>query len=40
MPRAPAVSRAAGIPADSPGATGWVMAFDKLTVHLASLHHQ
>lgn len=25
----------AGIPADSPGATGWNMALDKLEVHLA-----
>jgi uncharacterized protein YndB with AHSA1/START domain len=24
----------AGIPADSPGATGWAMAFDKLTAHV------
>jgi uncharacterized protein YndB with AHSA1/START domain len=27
----------AGIPADSPGASGWAMAFDKLTVHVATL---
>ncbi|MEM7272880.1 MAG: SRPBCC domain-containing protein [Actinomycetota bacterium] len=26
----------AGIPADSPGASGWAMAFDKLTAHLAA----
>jgi uncharacterized protein YndB with AHSA1/START domain len=26
----------AGIPADSPGAAGWTMALDKLTVHLAA----
>ena len=25
-----------GIPADSPGATGWTMALDKLAVHLAA----
>ena len=25
----------AGIPADSPGAAGWAMAFDKLAAHLA-----
>lgn len=24
-----------GVPADSPGATGWTMAFDKLAAHLA-----
>lgn len=24
----------AGVPADSPGATGWTMAFDKLAAHL------
>jgi uncharacterized protein YndB with AHSA1/START domain len=24
----------AGIPADSPGAIGWTMAFDKLTAHI------
>jgi uncharacterized protein YndB with AHSA1/START domain len=24
----------AGIPADSPGAAGWVMAFDKLAAHV------
>lgn len=23
-----------GIPSDSPGATGWTMAFDKLAAHL------
>lgn len=27
----------AGVPADSPGAAGWNMAFDKLTTHLTSL---
>ncbi len=27
----------AGVPADSPGATGWNMAFDKLVRHLATL---
>jgi uncharacterized protein YndB with AHSA1/START domain len=27
----------AGIPPDSPGATGWTMALDKLTVHVATL---
>ena len=26
----------AGIPADSPGAAGWTMAFDKLVAHLAA----
>lgn len=26
----------AGIPADSPGAMGWTMAFDKLATHLAT----
>ena len=26
----------AGVPADSPGATGWNMALDKLTAHLAA----
>ncbi len=26
----------AGIPADSPGATGWAMAFDKLAAHVAA----
>ena len=26
----------AGIPSDSPGAAGWMMAFDKLAVHLAA----
>jgi uncharacterized protein YndB with AHSA1/START domain len=26
----------AGIPSDSPGAAGWVMAFDKLDAHLAT----
>ena len=26
----------AGIPADSPGATGWSMALDKLVTHLAN----
>jgi uncharacterized protein YndB with AHSA1/START domain len=26
----------AGIPADSPGAAGWTMAFDKLTAYIAS----
>ena len=26
----------AGIPSDSPGASGWVMAFDKLTAYLAT----
>jgi uncharacterized protein YndB with AHSA1/START domain len=26
----------AGIPADSPGAMGWTMAFDKLAAHLAT----
>jgi uncharacterized protein YndB with AHSA1/START domain len=25
----------AGIPSDSPGAAGWIMAFDKLDLHLA-----
>ena len=27
----------AGIPKDSPGATGWTMAFDKLAAHVATL---
>ena len=27
----------AGIPGDSPGAVGWVMALDKLTTHIATL---
>lgn len=27
----------AGVPADSPGATGWQMAFDKLADHLATV---
>ena len=27
----------AGIPADSPGASGWAMALDKLTIHVATL---
>lgn len=27
----------AGIPADSPGATGWTMAFESLTAYVASL---
>jgi uncharacterized protein YndB with AHSA1/START domain len=27
----------AGIPAGSPGAAGWVMAFDKLAVHVEGL---
>jgi hypothetical protein len=26
-----------GIPSDSPGATGWTMAFDKLDSYVASL---
>jgi hypothetical protein len=26
-----------GIPADSPGATGWVMALDKLDAHVATV---
>ena len=26
----------AGIPSDSPGATGWIMAFDKLANYLAT----
>lgn len=26
----------AGVPADSPGAAGWTMAFDKLTAHVES----
>ena len=26
-----------GVPSDSPGATGWVMAFDKLSSHLATI---
>lgn len=30
----------AGIPSDSPGATGWLMAFDKLAVHLQAHSHQ
>jgi hypothetical protein len=25
-----------GIPSDSPGATGWVMAFDKLVAYVAT----
>jgi len=29
-----------GIPADSPGATGWAMALDKLATHLATLGRQ
>lgn len=28
----------AGIPSDSPGAAGWMMALDKLTTHLATLN--
>jgi hypothetical protein len=28
----------AGIPADSPGAMGWTMAFDQLDAHLAATH--
>jgi hypothetical protein len=28
----------AGIPADSPGAAGWTMAFDKLAEHLTRNH--
>jgi hypothetical protein len=27
-----------GIPADSPGAAGWTMAFDKLAAHLDARH--
>jgi hypothetical protein len=27
----------AGIPSDSPGAAGWVMAFAKLDAHIAAL---
>jgi uncharacterized protein YndB with AHSA1/START domain len=30
----------AGIPADSPGATGWAMALDKLAAHVASHDNQ
>ncbi len=26
-----------GVPSDSPGATGWVMAFDKLSAYLATI---
>jgi uncharacterized protein YndB with AHSA1/START domain len=29
-----------GIPSDSPGATGWAMALDKLAAHLASQAHR
>ena len=29
-----------GIPTDSPGAAGWVMAFDKLAVHIAAQRHR
>jgi hypothetical protein len=25
-----------GVPADSPGATGWTMAFDKLAAHVTA----
>jgi hypothetical protein len=28
----------AGIPADSPGAVGWTMAFDKMAIHAAKPH--
>jgi uncharacterized protein YndB with AHSA1/START domain len=27
-----------GIPADSPGAAGWTMAFEKMTAHAATIH--
>jgi hypothetical protein len=27
----------AGVPSDSPGATGWTMALDKLAAHLAQV---
>jgi uncharacterized protein YndB with AHSA1/START domain len=29
-----------GIPADSPGAAGWAMAFEKLTEHVRAQQHQ
>jgi uncharacterized protein YndB with AHSA1/START domain len=30
----------AGVPRDSPGATGWTMAFDKLAAHVAAHSHR